>query len=105
MQTDFSNYFPNLHRMIDMGSDSTKFTKATKYRLLSTVKFPDFISLRIRGYKMNKNRKLLNKINSTESYIRDMVLKFLPELIFFLAEKYQALSLPEKLICIFTIFL
>ena len=28
---------------------------------------------------MNKFSKLLNKINSTESYTRDMVLKFLPE--------------------------
>ena len=28
---------------------------------------------------MNKISKLLNKINSTESYTRDMVLKFLPE--------------------------
>ena len=28
---------------------------------------------------MNKFSKLLNKINSIESYTRDMVLKFLPE--------------------------
>ena len=28
---------------------------------------------------MNKFSKLLTKINSTESYTRDMVLKFLPE--------------------------
>jgi hypothetical protein len=28
---------------------------------------------------MNKSIKLLNMINSTESYTRDMVLKFLPE--------------------------
>jgi len=91
--------------MIDMGSDATKFTEESKYHLLSTVKFASFISLSIGGYKMNKYSKLLSKINSTESYIGDMVLKFLPELIFFLAEKYQALSLPEKLICIFTIFL
>ena len=28
---------------------------------------------------MNKISKLLNKINSIESYTRDMVLKFLPE--------------------------
>ena len=48
---------------------------------------------------MNKNSKLLTKINSTESYIRDMVLKFLPELIFDLEmfhKNYQALYLPKK---------
>ena len=28
---------------------------------------------------MNKSSKLLNKINSTGSYTRDMVLKYLPE--------------------------
>jgi hypothetical protein len=28
---------------------------------------------------MDKNRKLLNMINFTESYTRDMVLKYLPE--------------------------
>ena len=47
--------------------------------LLSTVIFPDFIYLYIRGDKMNKISKLLTKIKSTESYTRDMVLKFLPE--------------------------
>ena len=99
MQTDYSNYFPNLHRMIAMGSDATKFTEESKYHLLSTVKFAGFISWSIRGYKMNKYNKLLCKINSTESYIRDMVLKFLPELIFDLEmfhKNYQALYLPKK---------
>ena len=99
MQTDYSNYFPNLHRMIDMGSDATKFTEESKYHLLSTVKFASFISLSIGGYKMNKYSKLLSKINSTESYIGDMVLKFLPELIFDLEmfqKNYQALYLPKK---------
>ena len=70
MQIDYSNYFPNLHRMIDMGSDATKFTEESKYHLLSTVKFAGFISLSIRGYKMNKNSKLLTKIKFTESYTR-----------------------------------
>ena len=32
-----------------------------------------------RGDKKNKNSKPLIKINSTESFTRDMVLKFLPE--------------------------
>ena len=55
---------------------------------------------------MNKNSKLLNKINSTSSYIRDMVLKVLPDLIFDLEKSqknYQALSLPEILIMHLTI--
>ena len=62
-----------------MGSGSTNFTGASPKHVLSTVIFPDFIYLYIRGDKMNKFSKLLNKINSTESYTRDMVLKFLPE--------------------------
>ena len=50
---------------------------------------------------MNKFSKLLNKINSTESYNRDMVLKFLPEPshelnIFY--KIYQALYQPYKLV-------
>ena len=47
--------------------------------LLSTVIFPDFIHLYSRGDKVNKFSKPLTKINSTESYTRDMVLKILPE--------------------------
>ena len=54
MQTDYSNYFSILHRRIDMGSGAIKFTRASKCRLPSTVKFADFISLSIRGYKMDK---------------------------------------------------
>ena len=49
--------------------------------LLSTEIFPDFIQLYSRGDKKNKISKLLTKIKSTESYTRDMVLKFLPETI------------------------
>ena len=62
-----------------MSSGATNFTRASTKHLLGTVIFPDFIYLYIRGDKMNKFSKLLNKINSTESYTRDMVLKFLPE--------------------------
>ena len=47
--------------------------------LLSNVIFPDFIHLYSRGDKKNKNNKPLTKINSTESFTRDIVLKFLPE--------------------------
>ena len=79
MQIDYSNYFTNWHRRIDMGFGAIKFTGASKCHLLSTVKFADFISLSIRGYKINKIIKLLNKINSTESYTRDIHLKILPK--------------------------
>ena len=65
--------------MFDMGSGAKNFTGASKKHLLNTVIFPDFIYLYIRGEKMSKFSKLLNKINSTESYTRYMVLKFLPE--------------------------
>ena len=62
-----------------MGSGATNFTGASTKHLLSTENFPDFIHLYSRGDKKNKISKLLNKINSTESYARDMVLKLLPE--------------------------
>ena len=78
-----------------------KFTAATRYQLLSTVIFPDFIYLYIKGDKMNKFSKLLNKINSTKSYTRDMVLKFLPTCsheLTILQKTYQALYLPDKLV-------
>ena len=62
-----------------MGSGATNFTGASTKYLLSTEIFLDFIHLYRRGDKMNKFSKPLTKINSTESYTRDMVLKFLPE--------------------------
>ena len=62
-----------------MGSGATNFTRATSYHILSTKIFPDFIQLYSRGDKKNKNSKPLTKINSTESFARDMVLKCLPE--------------------------
>ena len=62
-----------------MGSGATNFTRATSYHILCTEIFPDFIHLYSRGDKKNKNSKPLTKINSTESFARDMVLKFLPE--------------------------
>ena len=69
--------------------------------LLSTVIYPDFIHLYSRGDKKNKNNKPLKKINSTESYTRNMVLKFLPEpshKINILYKNYQALYSPDKLV-------
>jgi len=62
-----------------MGSSATNFTGASRKHLLSTENFPDFIRLYSRGDKMNNFSKPLTKINSTESYARDMVLKLLPE--------------------------
>ena len=62
-----------------MGYGATNFTVESTKHLLSTVIFPDFMYLYIRGDKKNKISKLLNNIKSTESYTRGMVLKFLPE--------------------------
>ena len=62
-----------------MGSGVTNFTGVSTKHLLSTEIFPDFIHLYSSGDKMNKFSKPLTKINSTESYTRNMVLKFLPE--------------------------
>ena len=79
MQTEYYKDFTNLHRMIDRVYGATKVTGAYSYHLLSIVNFPDFISLGIRGYKINKIIKLLNEIISTESYTRNMDLKILLE--------------------------
>ena len=68
-----------MHRTFDIRSDSTNFKGASTKHLLSTEIFPDFIHLYSRGDKMNKFSKSLNKINYTESFTWDMVLKFLPE--------------------------
>ena len=65
--------------MFDMVSGATNFTGASTKHLLSTENFQDFIHLYSRGDKKNKFSKLSTKIKSTESYTRDMVLKFLPE--------------------------
>ena len=84
-----------------MGSGATNFMGAFTDHLLSTEIFPDFIHLYSRGDKKNKISKPLTKINSTESYTRDMVLKFLPEPsheIKILQKNYQALYPPDKLV-------
>ena len=62
-----------------MVSGATNFTGASTMYLLSTEIFSDFIHLYRRGDKKNKSSKPLTKINSTESFTRDMVLKILPE--------------------------
>jgi len=105
MQTEYYKDFTNLHRMIDRVYGATKVTGAYSYHLLSTVNFPDFISLGIRGYKINKIIKLLNEIISTESYTRNMDLKILPEPRYGLhmfQKNYQALMLPDNLIMYLT---
>ena len=87
--------------MFDMVSGATNFTAESTKHLLNTVIFPDFIYVYIRGDKMNKFSKLLNKINSIESYTSDMVLKFLPEPsneIGILRKNYQALYHQDKLV-------
>ena len=84
-----------------MVSGATNFTGASTKYLLSTEIFPDFIHLYSRGDKMNKFSKPLTKINSTESYTRDMVLKFLPEPnheLNLLHKNYQALYRQFKLV-------
>ena len=79
MQVDYSSYFTFLYRTFNIGSGATIFMEASTKHLLSTVIYPDFIHLYRRGDKKYKNSKPLTKINSTESYTRNMVLKFLPE--------------------------
>ena len=79
MQKDYSSCFTFLYRTFNMGSSATNFMEATSKHILSTKIFPDFIPLYSRGDKKNKNSKSLTKINSTESFTRDLVLKFLPE--------------------------
>ena len=87
--------------MFDMRSGATNFTGASTKYLLSTKIFPEFIHLYSKGDKMNKFSKPLNKINSTESYTKDMVLKFLPEPsheLNIFQKNYQALYQPDKLV-------
>ena len=85
-----------------MVSGATNFMGASTKHLLSIVIYLDFIHLYSRGDKMNKFSKSLNKINSTESYTRDMVLKFLPEpsnKLNIFHKNYQVLYSPDKLLC------
>ena len=87
--------------MFNMGSGAINFMGPSTKHLLSTVIYPDFIHLYSRGDKKNKISKPLTKINSTESYTRNMVLKFLPEPsheINILYKNYQALYSPDKLV-------
>ena len=101
MQMDYSSCFIFLYRMLNMGSGATNFMEATSKHKLSTEIFPDFIHLYSRGDKKIKNSKPFSKINSTEIFTRDMVLKFLPEStneLNILQKKYRALQPPDKLV-------
>ena len=84
-----------------MGSGATNFMGASTKHLISNEIFPDFNHLYSRGDKKKKNSKPLTKINCTESYTRNMVLKFLLEPnheIHILHKNYQALYSPDKLV-------
>ena len=71
------------------------------YSIYSVLKFfSDFILLYSRGDKKNKNSKPLTKINSTESFTKDLGLKFLPETIHelnILQKNFQDLTQNDKL--------
>jgi hypothetical protein len=84
-----------------MGSGAANFMGATSQHILSTEIFPDFIHLYSRGDKKNKNSKPLTKINSTESFTKDLVLKFLPETspeLNILHKNFQDLTHYDKLV-------
>ena len=77
-----------------MGYGATNFMGATSKHILSTENFPYFIHLYSRCDKKNKNSKPFTMIKSTESFTRDMVLKFLLEPIHeqnILQKNYRAL--------------
>ena len=101
MQMDYSSCFIFLYRMFNMGSGDTNFMEATSKHKLSTENFPDFIHLYSRGDNQNKNSKPLTKINSTESFTKDLVLKFLPQTsheLHMLQKIFQYLTHYDKLI-------
>ena len=101
MQVDYSSCFTFLYRTFNMGSGATNFMGASTRHPLSTEIFPDFIHLYSRGDKKNKNSKPFTRINSTESFTRDMVLKFLPESthdLKILHKNYRALYPPDKMV-------
>ena len=101
MQMDYSSCFIFLHRKFDMGSGAKTFMGATSKHILSTEIVPDFIHLYSKGDKKNKNSKLLTKIKSTESFTRDMALKFLPATIHelnILQKSFQDLTKYDNLV-------
>ena len=105
MKKDYSSCFTFLYRTFNMGSGATNFMGATSKHIISTKIFLDFIHLYSRGDKKNKFSKPLTKINSTESYTGDMILKFLPEPIHKLNifhKNYKALYPPDKLVVLLT---
>ena len=84
-----------------MGSGATNFTRETSKHILSTEIFPDFIHVYSRGDKKNKNSKPLTKINYTEIFTMDLVLKLLPETIHelnILQKNFQDLTQYDNLV-------
>ena len=77
-----------------MGYGATNFMGATSKHILSTEIFPDFIHLYSRGDKKNKNSKPLTRINSTESFTRDMVLNFFTRVYSWATHTPEKLSSP-----------
>ena len=66
--------------MFYMGSGATNFMRASTKHLLSTEFFFQILfTYTAEVTKRTKTSKPLTKINFTESYTRNMVLKFLPE--------------------------
>ena len=101
MQMDYSSCFIFLYRMFNMGSGATNFMVETSKHKLSTEIFPDFIHLYSRGDKKIKSSKPFTKINSTESFTKDLVPKFLPETIHelnILQKIFQDLTHYDKLV-------
>ena len=101
MQMDYSSCFIFFYRTFVMGSGATNFMRATSKHILSTEIFPDFIRLYSRGDKKNKNSKPLTKINSSESFTKDLVFKFLPETspeLNILQKIFQDLTQYDKLV-------
>ena len=87
--------------MFDMVYGAKTFMGASNKHLLTTVIYPDFIHLYSRGDKNNKISKLLTKINSTESFTKDIAFKFLPETIHelnILQKIFQDLTHYDKLV-------
>ena len=100
-QRDYSSCFIFLYRLFNMGSSARNFMGETSKHILSTEIFPDFMHLYSRGDKKNKNSKPFTKINSTESFTENLVLKFLPETIRelnILQKIFQDLTHYDKLV-------
>ena len=80
-----------------MVSEATKITVTTRYDIISTVIFPEFIISWNRSYKINKTNMLATNLIYTGSSTQVIDLKILPESRNSL-NMYQALILPDQLL-------